>query len=141
MIDTREGFEQYLKDFDSGDFTDFVRKYYAKDAIFEKTGYTIHGADNLADHFNNVLSSVVKEEMTLINFIEKDGLVAAELHVLLTAIEDGFYIRERKKGETETFYDSAFYTLKDNRITHARVYRRFTDKDTMDLVKMYGSTP
>lgn len=138
MIETREKFEEYLRDFDSGDFSEFVKKYYADDAIFEKTGYTIHGADNLADHFSNVLSSVVKEEMTLINYIEKDGLIAAELHVLLTAVKDGFYIKERKKGEQEVFYDAAFYTVRDEKIVHARVYRRFCDENTMDLLKMYS---
>ena len=138
MIDTREGFEAYLKDFDSGNFSEFVPKYYAKDAIFEKTGYTIHGADNLADHFNNDLSSVVKENITLINYLEKDGLVAAELQIELTAVKDGFYIRERKKGEKEMFYDTGFYNIKNNKIVHARVYRRFVDENTMDLAKMYS---
>ena len=57
MIDTREGFQRYLADFNTGDFYAFVGKYYAEDAIFEKTGFTIKGADNLADHFSNVLSS------------------------------------------------------------------------------------
>ena len=67
------------------------------DCIFEKTGFTIHGADNLADHFSTVLSSVVKEEITLINYMEKDGMVSVELQILLTAVKDGFYIRDRKK--------------------------------------------
>jgi hypothetical protein len=138
MIETREKFEEYLKNFNSGNFSKFVKKYYADDAIFEKTGYTIHGADNLADHFTNALSSVVKEEITLINYMEKDGLVSVELQILLTAIKDGFYIRDRKKGEKETFYDAGFYTVKNDKIAHARVYRRFCDENTMDLLKMYS---
>lgn len=138
MIETREKFEGYLKAFDSGNFNDFVKRYYADDCIFEKTGFTIHGADNLADHFSTVLSSVVKEEITLINYMEKDGLVSVELQILLTAVKDGFYIRDRKKGEKEIFYDAGFYTIKDNKIAHARVYRRFCDENTMDLMKMYA---
>ena len=137
MINTREGFEEYLKDFNTGNFSEFVDKYYAEDAIFEKTGYTIHGSENLANHFSNTLSSVVKEEITLINYLEKNGLVAAELQIKLTAIADGFYIKERKKGEIEVFYDTGFYNIKDDKIIHARVYRRFADKDTVDLKKRY----
>ena len=137
MIDTRQGFEQYLKDFNTGDFAAFVSEYYADSAIFEKTGFTIHGADNLANHFQGVLSSVVKETITLINYLEKDGLVAAELQIDLVAIRDGFYIHDRKKGDKERFYDTGFYTLKDGKIQHARVYRRFCDDKTMDLKKMY----
>ena len=139
MIDTKEGFERYLNDFNSGNFSEFVPKYYAEDAIFEKTGYTIHGASSLSEHFTDVLSSVVKEEITLINYVHKEGLVAAELQIKLIAVKDGFYIKERKKGEVEVFYDTGFYNIKNNRIVHARVYRRFTDQNTMDLVKMYGA--
>ncbi|WP_027185235.1 nuclear transport factor 2 family protein [Desulfovibrio inopinatus] len=138
MIDTQEGFHKYLHDFNSGNFYDFVPKYYAEDAIFEKTGYTIHGAQNLADHFSQVLSAVVKEEITLIHYIKKDNLVAVELQIELIAIKDGFYIKDRKKGEKEIFYDTGFYNIENNKIVHARVYRRFTDRDTIDLAKMYG---
>jgi limonene-1,2-epoxide hydrolase len=138
MIDTREGFEEYLADFNSGDFYKFVRKYYADDAIFEKTGFSIRGADNLAEHFSKVLSSVVKEKITLINYMEKDGLVAAELQIELVAIKDGFYIRDRKKGEKEIFYDTGFYNIKNGKIVHARVYRRFADENTVNLLDMYG---
>lgn len=138
MIDTREGFEEYLADFNTGDFYQFVGKYYAEDAIFEKTGFSINGADNLAEHFTKVLSSVVKEKISLINYLKKDGLVAAELQIELTAIKDGFYIRDRKKGEKEIFYDTGFYNIKNNKITHARVYRRFSDENTVNLLGMYG---
>ncbi len=138
MIDTREGFETYLHDFNSGDFYAFVPKYYAEDAIFEKTGFTIHGAGNLADHFSTVLSSVVKETITLVNYVKQGDLVAVELQIELTAVADGFYIRERKKGETEIFYDAGWYGIKDGKIAHARVYRRFADANTVDLVKTYG---
>jgi len=137
MIDSREGFEEYLRDFNTGNFSEFVDKYYAKDAIFEKTGYTIHGSDHLINHFSHTLSSVVKEEITLINYLEKNGLVAAELQIQLTAIADGFYIKQRKKGDVEVFYDTGFYNIQDGKIVHARVYRRFTDKNTVDLKKRY----
>ena len=80
----------------------------------------------------------MKEEITLINYMEKDGLVSVELQILLTAIKDGFYIRDRKKGETEIFYDAGFYTVKNDKIAHARVYRSFCDENTMDLLKMYS---
>ena len=138
MIDTKEGFKQYLADFNTGDFYQFVGKYYADDAVFEKTGFSIKGAKNLADHFSNVLSSVVKEDITLINYLEKDGLVAAELQIELVAIEDGFYIKDRKKGEKEIFYDTGFYNLKDGKIVHTRVYRRFVGADAVNLLEMYG---
>jgi limonene-1,2-epoxide hydrolase len=138
MIDTRKGFEKYLADFNTGDFYKFVNKYYADNAIFEKTGFSIRGADNLAEHFSKVLSSVVKEKITLINYIEKDGLVAAELQIELVAIKDGFYIKDRKKGEKEIFYDTGFYNVKDGKIVHARVYRRFADENTVNLLDMYG---
>ncbi len=139
MINTLKGFQAYLKDFDSGNFGEFVPKYYAENAIFEKTGYTIHGAKNLTDHFNNVLSSVVKEEITLINYITNGNIVAAELQIKLVAVKDGFYIRDRKNGEEEMFYDTGFYNIEADKIVHARIYRRFIDKNTMDLVKMYSS--
>lgn len=137
MIDTRKGFEMYLADFNTGDFYKFVSKYYANDAIFEKTGFSIKGSDNLAEHFSKVLSSVVKEKITLVNYMEKDGLVAAELQIELVAIKDGFYIRDRKKGEKEIFYDTGFYNIKDGKIVHARVYRRFADENTANLLDMY----
>ena len=85
------------------------------------------------------MSSVVKEEITLINNITNGSIVAAELQIKLVAVKDGFYIRDRKKGEKELFYDTGFYNLEGDKIVHARVYRRFTDKNTMDLAKMYCS--
>ena len=36
MIKTLAGFQAYLQDFDSGNFSEFVPKYYAENAIFEK---------------------------------------------------------------------------------------------------------
>lgn len=138
MIDTREGFEEYLNEFNSGDYIEFVHKYFLDDAVFEKTGYTLKGADNIIDHFKNTVSSVIKETITLINYMEKDGLVSAELKIELKAMEDGFYIRERKKGEIEIEYCADFYNIKDNKIAHARIYRRSVNEDTLDLKKIYS---
>lgn len=137
MIRTREGFEAYLKSFNSGNIDEFVAKYFVKDAIFEKSGYTLCGAETIATHFKSVVNTVIEEKITLLNYMVQDDLVAAELVIELTAVRDGFYIHERKKGEKEIEYCADFYTVKDNKIAHARIYRRFADENTIDLAKKY----
>jgi len=123
--ETKKTIEDYLRDYDSGNFHKALTNHYTEDAVFENTRVRISGRDNIIDWFNRSHALGYTEKLTPLRIMIGEDLVAIELEQEFTAYEDvpNHYVSPLKKGEKiKTSGVAAFYKMKDGRISSVKVY-------------------
>ncbi len=124
-IETKKAIEEYLRDYDSGDFHKALTNHYTEDAIFENTRVKISGRKNIIEWFNRSHALGYKENLTPKRIMIGEDLVAIELKQEFTAYQEvtNHYVSPLKKGETiKTSGVAAIYKLRGGRICSVRVY-------------------
>jgi ketosteroid isomerase-like protein len=123
--ETKKAIEEYLRDYDTGDFKMALNKHYTEDAVFENTRVKVVGRDNIIEWFTRSHALGYKEKLVPVNIMIGEDSVAVELEQEFTAYEDvpNQYVAPMNKGETvKTSGVAAFYKLKDGKISSVRVY-------------------
>lgn len=123
--ETKKAFEEYFKDYNTGDFRMALDKHYTADAVFENTRVRIVGKDNIIDWFTRSHALGYTEDLVPVNILIGEDSVAVELEQEFTAYEDvpNHYVAALTKGETiRTSGVAAFYKMKDGKISSIRVY-------------------
>ncbi len=122
---TRKAFEEYFRDYDTGDYRMALNKHYTEDAVFENTRVKIVGRDNIIGWFTRSHALGYTEKLVPVNMLIGEDIVAVELEQEFTAYEDvpNHYVVSIDKGETiKTSGVAAFYKMKDGKISSVRVY-------------------
>jgi hypothetical protein len=121
----KENFLQYIKDFNKGDYRQFILSYFTEDAIFENPELRYEGRENIIHYFIKSHKGV-NEVLRVKNILIDGNRIAAELEAELqvTADRPDHHIRPVKNGDTLLLTISAFYDLKDSKICHVRIYRK-----------------
>lgn len=123
--ETRKAFEEYFKDYDTGDFRMALNKHYTEDAVFENTRVKVVGRNNIIEWFTRSHALGYTEKLAPVNMLIGEDIVAVELEQEFTAYEDvpNHYVVSMDKGETiKTSGVAAFYKMKDGKISSVRVY-------------------
>jgi ketosteroid isomerase-like protein len=123
--ETRKAFEEYFKDYDTGDFRMALNKHYTEDAVFENTRVKVVGRTNIIEWFTRSHALGYTEKLVPVNMLIGEDIVAVELEQEFTAYEDvpNHYVVSMDKGETiKTSGVAAFYKMKDGKISSVRVY-------------------
>ena len=123
--ETRKAFEEYFKDYDTGDFRMALNKHYTEDAVFENTRVKVVGRNNIIEWFTRSHALGYTEKLVPVNMLIGEDIVAVELEQEFTAYEDvpNHYVVSMDKGETiKTSGVAAFYKMKDGKISSVRVY-------------------
>jgi len=122
-LNAEELIRSYLKHFHEGDYEDTGLIYYAEDAIFELPGNSYVGRRNIVDHFVEFHTGL-KETMKPVNVLSNGNVVGVEMVSEIDFLEDkpDFNIRPVKRGDSIKIRICAIYDLRDNKISHARVY-------------------
>jgi ketosteroid isomerase-like protein len=123
--ETKKAIEEYLRDYDTGDFKMALNKHYTEDAVFENTRVKVVGRDNIIEWFTRSHALGYTEKLVPVNVLIGKDSVAVELEQEFTAYEDvpNQYVALMNKGETvKTSGVAAFYKLKDGKISSVRVY-------------------
>jgi len=123
--ETRKAFEEYFRDYDTGDYGMALNKHYTEDAAFENTRVKIVGRDNIIEWFTRSHALGYTEKLVPVNMLIGEDIVAVELEQEFTAYEDvpNHYVVSIDKGETiKTSGVAAFYKMKDGKISSVRVY-------------------
>ncbi len=123
--ETRKAFEEYFKDYNTGDFRMALNKHYTADAVFENTRVRIVGKDRIIDWFSRSHALGYTEHLVPVNILIGEDSVAVELEQEFTAHEDvpNHYVSTLMKGETiKTSGVAAFYKMKGGKINSIRVY-------------------
>ena len=114
---------EYYKVYNSKRYDDLVNIFFAEDAVFQNPKFTCHGRNEIAsfftEHHTLVSEELVPRTLVLtpeVCAIEIDGIFIADIDV------PDFYIVPLKKGKAEPWAMSAFYHMKGDRITRARVF-------------------
>ena len=125
---TKEKMKEYFDSFNKKGEEITFKKYYTEDAVFiTPWGRTVSGVDNIIKymieeaHCGGRLKETLKPTKI---FIDGDG-VAVEIITEFEALEDiaGHHLGPSfKKGEKIQWILSAFYKLRDGKITHVQVY-------------------
>jgi hypothetical protein len=121
----KEKFLQYINDFNTGDYRQFILTYFTEDAIFENPELRVEGRENITHYFIKSHKGV-NEILRVKNILIEGDRVAAELEAELQVMADrpDHHIRPVKNGDTLLLTISAFYDLKDSKICHVRIYRK-----------------
>ena len=121
----KENFLQYIKDFNEGDYGQFILSYFTEDAIFENPEVRHEGRENIIRYFIKSHKGV-NEVLRAKNILTDGNRIAAELEAepQVTADRPDHHIRPVKKGETLLLAISAFYDIENSKICHIRIYRR-----------------
>ena len=123
--ETKKAIEEYLRDYDTGDFKMALNKHYTEDAVFENTRVKVVGRDNIIEWFTRSHALGYTEKLVPVNVLIGKNSVAVELKQEFTAYEDvpNHYVVPMDKGETvKTSGVAAFYKMKDGKISSVRVY-------------------
>ena len=123
--ETRKAFEEYFKDYDTGDYRMALNKHYTEDAVFENTRVKVVGRNNIIEWFTRSHALGYTEKLVPVNMLIGEDIVAVELEQEFTAYEDvpHHYVVSMDKGETiKTSGVAAFYKMKDGKISSVRVY-------------------
>jgi len=123
--ETRKQLENYFRDYDTGDYRMTLNKHYTEDAVFENTRVKIIGRDNIVEWFTRSHALGYTEKLVPVNILIGENIVAVELEQEFTAREDvpNHYVVSMNKGDTvKTSGVSAFYEMKDGKISSVRVY-------------------
>jgi len=123
--ETKKAIEEYLRDYDTGDFKMALNKHYTEDAVFENTRVKVVGRDNIIEWFTRSHALGYKEKLVPVNIMIGEDSVAVELEQEFTAYEDvpNQYVVPMNKGETvKTSGVAAFYKMKYGKISSVRVY-------------------
>ncbi len=123
--ETKKAIEEYFKDYNTGDFRMALNKHYTDDAVFENTRVKIVGKENIIDWFTRSHALGYTETVVPVNILVSEDSVALELDQEFTAYEDvpNHYVSALMKGETiKTSGLSAFYKMRDGKISSIRVY-------------------
>jgi len=121
----KQGFFQYVKDFNKREYTEFISTYFTKDALFETPDVRCEGQESIIDFFIRGHKGV-DETLKVKNILIDGNCLAAELEaeMKVTADRPDHHVRPSKKGETFIITQCAFYDIKDGKFCHVRVYRR-----------------
>jgi len=123
--ETRKSLEEYFRDYDTGDYRMALNKHYTDDAVFENTRVKVIGRDNIIEWFTRSHALGYTEKLVPEDMLIGEDVVAVELKQEFTAHEDvpNHYVVSMNKGETvKTSGVSAFYKMKDGKISSVRVY-------------------
>ena len=123
--ETKKRFEEYFRDYDTGDYRMALNKHYTDDAVFENTRVKVVGKDNIIEWFTRSHGLGYTENLIPENMLIGEGTVAVELKQDFTALEDvaNHYVSPLSKGETiKTSGVAAFYKMRDGKISEIRVY-------------------
>ncbi len=123
--DVEKLFEDYFRDYDSGDYRTALNKHYTEDAVFENTRVEVKGRDNIIEWFTDSHALGYTESLTATNTVIGEGGIAIELEQKFTGLKDvpNHYVSSLSKGETiKTKGVAAFYSLRDGKIGNVRVY-------------------
>ena len=123
--ETRKQLEDYFRDYDTGDYRMALNKHYTEDAVFENTRVKIIGKANIIEWFMRSHALGYTEKVVPVNIVIGENTVAVELEQEFTARQDvpNHYVVSMKKGDTvKTSGLSAFYKMKDGKISSVRVY-------------------
>jgi len=123
--ETRKAFEEYFRDYDTGDYRMALNKHYTEDAVFENTRVKVVGRNNIIEWFTRSHALGYTEKLVPVNVLIGKDSVAVELEQEFTAYEDvpNHYVVPMDKGETvKTSGVAAFYKMKDGKISSVRVY-------------------
>ncbi len=123
--ETGKRLEEYFRDYDTGDFRMALNKHYTEDAIFENTRVKITGRAKIIEWFTRSHALGYTEKVVPVNMVIGENIVAVELEQEFTARQDvpNHYVVSMKKGDTvKTSGLSAFYKMKDGKISSVRVY-------------------
>ena len=123
--ETKKAIEEYLRDYDAGDFKMTLNKHYTEDAVFENTRVKVVGRDNIIEWFTRSHALGYTEKLVPANVLIGKDSVAVEVEQEFTAYEDvpNHYVVPMDKGETvKTSGVAAFYKMKDGKISSISVY-------------------
>lgn len=123
--ETRKQLEEYFRDYDTGDYRMTLNKHYTQDAVFENTRVKIIGRDNIIEWLTRSHALGYKEKLVPVNILIGENTVAVELTQEFIALEDvpNHYVFSMNKGDiVKTSGLSAFYKMKDGKISTVRVY-------------------
>jgi hypothetical protein len=120
-------FEEYENGFNNAaDKSAFFDRWYHPHAVFvHPIKGTFEGKEQLVGFWNcgkNSGHKGIHEKLRLKNFISIDGKMAVELEIEWKCLEDTDYLGPRKKGEVFWGKCAAFYTLRDDKISHVQLY-------------------
>ena len=121
----------YFEDYNTGDYERTMKKYYTPDSLFESADYKLKGRDNIVK-FMIESHKGSTEIMKARHLLMESDVAAAEIEAVIQVFEDkpNFHIRPLKKGDSITLRMAAIYDLRDNKISHVRLYR-FTKWSTI----------
>ncbi|MFC1532008.1 nuclear transport factor 2 family protein [Thermodesulfobacteriota bacterium] len=120
----KETLLEYCRIYNSGDYKKAISTYYAEDAVFEASDYRVEGRDNIIEFLSEGHTGLT-EVMEFTNILIEGDRIAVELEAEFTAMEDkpDSHIRALKKGDSFKLKMSSFYKVKDEKISHIRIYR------------------
>ncbi len=115
---------QYWASYNESDYSKTVSTYFTEDCIFEMPGHVVVGRENIITDFTEGHKGV-KETLKPVSVVAHGNLVGTELVAEFEVLEDrpDFVIRPAKKGDIFSLRDAVFYELRDNKISHVRIYR------------------
>jgi hypothetical protein len=120
----RQDMLSYFEDYNTGDYEKTMKKYYTPDAVFESADYKLEGRDTIVKFMTESHKGSTEIMKARHLLVERD-VAAAEIEAIIQVFEDkpNFHIRPLKKGDSITLRMAAIYDLRDNRISHVRLYR------------------
>ena len=131
----KEKMMQYFADYNSGDYKKAISTHYTQDAVFESPDYRFIGQESIIA-FLTESHKGLSEVLRVLNILIDDDKVAAELEGDIQATEDkpNFHIRPLKEGDSFLLKMSAFYDIKDGKISHIRIYRFMKARKETDFM-------
>src|SRR5512136_1097392 len=119
----RQDMLNYFEDYNTGDYEKTMKKYYTPDAVFESADYKLEGRDKIVK-FMTESHKGSTEMMKAKHLLVDRDVAAAEIEAVIQVFEDkpNFHIRPLKKGDSITLRMAAIYDLRDNKISHVRLY-------------------
>ena len=103
--------------------TEAISKYYTDDAVFAFQDLTLNGRDAILNHFDG-FQKAIKETMTPSNIVIDGDRVAVEVDSRMEVKADlpDFLGSPRRAGELIRGKFSAFYDIRDSKISSIRIY-------------------
>ena len=120
----RDLITQYFDTYNKADWELVGTRFYTEDVLFEAPEYEFIGREKTIDFFKRVHLKL-KETMTALRILTDGQHIAIRILVELNALEDfpDFHVRPLTKGEIMRFELGAFYEIKDEKISHVKIYR------------------
>jgi ketosteroid isomerase-like protein len=125
---TRERMQAYFDSFNTEGATKTFNEYYTDDIVFKTPwGKEFSGRQNVLDYMNNVAhyKDKIKETMTAKTILIDGEGVAVEIETVMEAFEDvpDFHMGGSfKKGDKVKWVLSAFYTIRNGKISSVHIY-------------------